>query len=134
MPANPVVLQRVQPFGLSLMKLIPTSPFLYACYFCVCAQHTKTFGQSFYDFICQAEAMVEEEEVGLAAGAARKVISHQVTTMPSFRCPPTLIYSVSIYALGFALFPVLCTLQQHCGSTLTPHEAACATHMIQVYE
>lgn len=32
-------LQRVQPFGLSLMKLIPTSPFLYACYFCVCAAH-----------------------------------------------------------------------------------------------
>lgn len=80
-------LQRVQPFGLSLMKLIPTSPFLYACYFCVCAAH-KNFWPIFLRLhlpvASDCRRSREEEQRGREVGelAARKVISHQVTTMP----------------------------------------------------
>lgn len=106
---------------------------IFICMLLLCVRSTQKllanlFTTSFAS--CQRVQKVEKHWGGREGGelAARKVISHQVTTMPRsqrhIEAPPALIYSVSISAFAFAL----------CNSIAspdwTPHEAECAANTI----
>lgn len=111
-------LQRVQPFGLSLMKLIPTSPFLYACYFCVCAAH-KNFWPIFLRLhlpvASECRRWSRREEGGRRIGSTKsnKSPSHDNATFTTAHLSPSCSNIFRLY-----LCIRIRTVQQHCESRL----------------
>lgn len=118
-------LQRVQPFGLSLMKLIPTSPFLYACYFCVCAAH-KNFWPIFLRLHLPVASDCRrsrgggaEREGGRRIGSTKsnKSPSHDNATFTTAHLSPS---CSNLFRLYLCTRIRIRTVQQHCDSRLDP--------------
>jgi len=123
---------RVQPFGLSLMKLIPTSPFLYACTSVRSTQKllANLFTTSFASCqlvvgSCFSKLAANEEREG-SSMKSNKSPSHDNATFSTsskslilfnFFPPSNLSFShflfLSLLAICCILWPFGCTVQHH---------------------